>query len=50
MFKAADLGREEWQSKVKDDEIAWANQVLAEHRVDGLVERSFGLWRHRAPF
>jgi cytochrome c oxidase cbb3-type subunit 3 len=22
MFKAADLGREEWQSKVKDDEIA----------------------------
>ena len=22
MFKAADLGREEWQSKIKDDEIA----------------------------
>src|SRR4051812_4013697 len=22
MFKAADLGREEWQAKVKDDEIA----------------------------
>ena len=22
MFKAADLGREDWQSKVKDEEIA----------------------------